>query len=136
MLQGTLSWEDKLRLDLKHVALVCALSNNGEKSSAPQNLASCFLKTAEDFLACVQVLWTSFPLAFSSCHKLSAPECLTFLGVISRALKYTSKPWFRRSFEVILNRFVKPSDADLESSSSSNCCFSCAFLWAVSPCRL
>ena len=123
MLQGKLPWKNKLRLDLKHAALVCALSTNGEKFSAPQNLASSFLKTAEAFLACVQVLWTSFPLAFSSCHKLSSPERLTFLGVISRALKYTSKPWFKRSFEVTLNHFVKLSDADLESGSSSDCCF-------------
>lgn len=64
-------------------------------------------------MACIQVLRTSFPLAFSPCHKLSSPECFTFLGAISRVLKYTSKPWFKRGFEVILNHFVKPSDADL-----------------------
>lgn len=59
------------------------------------------------------MLWTSFPLAFLSCHKLSSPARLTVLGMISRALKYTSKPWFKQSFEVTLNHFVKPSDADL-----------------------
>lgn len=58
-------------------------------------------------MACIQVLRTSFPLAFSPCHKLSSPECLTFLGAISRVLKHTSKPWFKRGFEVILNHFVK-----------------------------
>lgn len=84
MLQEKLPWRNKLRLDFKRAALVCALSTNGEKPSTPQNAAS-FLKSAEVFLALE--LWTSFPFALLSCHKLRAPDCLTFLGVISRTLK-------------------------------------------------
>lgn len=130
MLQGKLPWENKSRPDLNHAALVCALSASRETPSTPQALASSFPKTAEVFLARVQAVWTSFPLAFSFCRNLSSPQHLTCRGAISRALKYTSKPWFKRS---TLSSRVMLTWNPAPLLTAASCCFSCAFPWAVSP---
>lgn len=47
--------KNKLKVDFKCAALVCALSSKGENPSTPENVAS-FLKTAEFSLVCVQEL--------------------------------------------------------------------------------